>query len=228
MHSRDILLIWLSWKPRRWLQQWALEQRLASCWWEFDAVQGKTAVGTMALHWFAAEDWIEKYGLGALSEGLFLAQRQNEGSCDEDRRGQARAGAEGQGLRLTRPGLQFQGPVPAPRASAKQPGRCPADVTPPQGRNCRAPVTRAAQIEVSSPESRCSPIFCMRWCRVGIQPVDKWLQFRLQFGWAKETVVCESVCVYFPCVCERQSDYVCVEHCRSSLPLSLNDAVMLH
>lgn len=72
-----------------------------------------------------------------------------------------------------RPGLQIQGPVPVLQASAKQLGRCPADLTPPQGGNCRAPVTRAAQIEVSSPESRCSPIFCMRWCRVGIQPVDK-------------------------------------------------------
>ncbi len=105
-----------------------------------------------------------------------------------------------------RPGLQFQGPVPVLQASAKQLGRCPADLTPPQGRNCRAPVTGAAQIEVSSPESRCSPIFCMRWCRVGIQPVEKWLQFRLQFGGGKETVVC----VLSVCVWERECDYVCM------------------
>lgn len=41
----------------------------------------------------------------------------------------------------------------------------------------------------------------MRWCRVGIQPVDKWLQFRLQFGSAKEAAVC---------VCVRARDCACV------------------
>ena len=135
-----------------------------------------------------------------------------------------------------RPGLHFQGPVPMLQASAKQLGRCPADLTPPQGRNCRAPVTRAAQIEVSSLESRCSPIFCMRWCRVGIQPVDKWLQFRLHFGWAKETVVCVCVSQWVLCLCvwKGECDYGALQvlsitagpqyHC----PWMMNDAAMQH
>lgn len=111
------------------------------------------------------------------------------------------------------PGLQFKGQVPVLQASAKQLGRCPADLTPPQGRNCRVLVTGAAQIEVSSPESRCSPIFCMRWCRVGLQPVDKWLRFRLQFGSAK-TLMCSCLSV---CVRERESEYAFMDNCRYSV-----------
>lgn len=118
----------------------------------------------------------------------------------------------------TRPGLQIQGPVPVLQASAKQLGRCPADLTPPQGSYCRTPVTRAAQIEVSSPESRCSPIFCMRWCRVGIQPVDKWLRFRLLFGWVKNTVVHACVCVCVFILSDGECEFVlyCTEHCSFS------------
>lgn len=223
MHSRDISLIWLSWTPWCWLQQQLeLEQRLASCWWGFWCHSREDCCWDDGAALISSWGLDGEIGVRGIKRGTVPGTGVKLGELwwGPERPGQGRGW--GTGTWADRRGQAFISKAQSPwlLASAKQLGRCPADLTPPQGRNCRAPVTRAAQIEVSSPESRCSPIFCMRWCRVGIQPVDKWLQFRLQFGCAKETVMCVCLCVFHDCVC--------VEHCRSSVSLSLNDAAMQH